>query len=63
MSVPSIRSVVETAIQRASTATGVDFGFLLGAAKRESGYNPNARAATSSAAGLFSSPTRPGSAP
>lgn len=53
MSVPSIRSVVETAIQRASAATGVDFGFLLGTAKRESGYNPNAKAGTSSAAGLF----------
>src|SRR5256885_7196810 len=43
MSVQSIRGVVEAAIQRASQATGVDFGFLLGAAKRESGYNPGAR--------------------
>ena len=53
MSVQSIRGVVEAAIQRASSATGVDFGYLMGAAKRESGYNPNARAKTSSAAGLF----------
>ncbi len=53
MSVQSIRGVVETAIQRASQATGVDFGFLLGAARRESGYNPGAKAHTSSAAGLF----------
>ena len=53
MTVESIRGVVEAAIQRASDATGVDFSFLLGAAKRESGYNPNARAHTSSAAGLF----------
>jgi hypothetical protein len=53
MPVESIRGVVEAAIQRASNATGVDFGFLLGAAKRESGYNPGARASTSSAAGLF----------
>ncbi len=53
MDVQSIRGAVETAIQRASEATGVDFGFLLGTAKRESGYNPNARAHTSSAAGLF----------
>ncbi len=53
MSVHSIRGVVEAAIQRASEATGVDFTFLLGAAKRESGYNPAARAPTSSAAGLF----------
>ena len=53
MTVRAIGGVVEAAIQRASAATGVDFGFLLGAARRESGYNPNARAHTSSAAGLF----------
>jgi len=53
MSVQSIRGVVEAAIQRASSATGVDFGFLMHAAKRESGYNPSAKARTSSAAGLF----------
>lgn len=53
MPVESIRGVVEAAIQRASNATGVDFGFLLGTAHRESGYNPTARAPTSSAAGLF----------
>ena len=53
MTVQAIRDVVEAAIQRASQATGVDFGFLLGAARRESGYNPAARASTSSAAGLF----------
>jgi len=53
MSIQSIRGVVEAAIQRASSATGVDFGYLMGAAKRESGYNPNAKAKTSSAAGLF----------
>ncbi|HTX50455.1 MAG TPA: transglycosylase SLT domain-containing protein [Caulobacteraceae bacterium] len=53
MSVEQIRGVVEAAIQRASSATGVDFGFLMGAARRESGYNPNARARTSSATGLF----------
>jgi soluble lytic murein transglycosylase-like protein len=53
MTVQSIRGVVEAAIQRASQATGVDFGFLLGAARRESGYDPNAKARTSSATGLF----------
>jgi hypothetical protein len=53
MSVEQIRGVVEAAIQRASSATGVDFGFLMGAARRESGYNPNAKARTSSATGLF----------
>jgi hypothetical protein len=51
--VTSLRSVVESAIQRASSATGVDFSFLMGTAKRESGYNPNAKAGTSSASGLF----------
>ena len=53
MAVEGIRGVVEAAIQRASSATGVDFGFLMGAARRESGYNPSAKAKTSSAAGLF----------
>ncbi len=51
--VTSLRSVVESAIQRASSATGVDFTFLMGTAKRESGYNPAAKARTSSASGLF----------
>lgn len=53
MTVSSIRGVVETAIRRASEATGADFGFLLGTARRESGGNPQAKANTSSAAGLF----------
>ena len=53
MPIQSIRGVVETAIQRASSATGVDFGFLLGTAKRESGFDPRAKAQSSSAAGLF----------
>lgn len=44
---------VEQAIRRASDATGVDFDFLLKTARRESGLNPQARAPTSSAAGLF----------
>lgn len=53
MAVESIRGVVEAAIQRASNATGVDFSFLMKTAHRESGYNPKAKAPTSSAAGLF----------
>ena len=53
MAVQGIRGVVEAAIQRASQATGVDFSFLMRTANRESGYNPAAKAATSSAAGLF----------
>jgi hypothetical protein len=53
MSVQGIRGVVEAAIQRASSATGVDFSFLMKTAGRESGMNPAAKAGTSSAAGLF----------
>ena len=53
MAVQGIRGVVEAAIQRASQATGVDFSFLMRTASRESGYNPSAKAPTSSAAGLF----------
>ena len=44
---------IETAIRRAASATGIDFGFLLHTAKRESGFNALAHASTSSAAGLF----------
>ncbi|MGZ3298241.1 MAG: transglycosylase SLT domain-containing protein [Asticcacaulis sp.] len=40
-------------LQRAAEATGVDFGYLMKAAQRESSLNPNAHARTSSAAGLF----------
>lgn len=53
MAIQGIRGVVEAAIQRASSATGVDFSFLMRTAQRESGYNPRAKAASSSAAGLF----------
>jgi hypothetical protein len=44
---------VEGAIARAAAQTGVNFGFLLQTARRESGLNPKAHASTSSAAGLF----------
>jgi hypothetical protein len=53
MPVDSIKSVVQAAIQRASAATGVDFGFLMGTARRESGLDPSAKAKSSSASGLF----------
>ena len=53
MSVQSISGVVEAAIRRAASATGVDFGFLMRTASRESGFNPGIHARTSSAAGLF----------
>lgn len=46
-------SGVETAIRRASNATGVDFEFLMKTARRESALNPRAKASTSSASGLF----------
>lgn len=51
--VNGIRGLVHAAIDRAAKATGVDFGFLMKTANRESGFNPTAKAATSSAAGLF----------
>lgn len=44
---------VEAVIRRAADRTGVDFGFLLKTARRESSLNPQAKARTSSAAGLF----------
>ena len=44
---------VEAAIRRASSATGVDYDFLMKTARRESAMNPSAQARTSSAAGLF----------
>lgn len=44
---------VRDAIARAAEATGVDFDYLLAQAKIESSLNPAARAATSSAAGLY----------
>ena len=44
---------IGAAIQQASLRTGVDFGYLVGQARIESGFNPDARAKTSSATGLF----------
>jgi hypothetical protein len=44
---------VRAAIRRAADATGVDFSLLVETARRESALNPVARAATSSATGLF----------
>lgn len=44
---------VRAAIARASRATGVDFSLLVETARRESAFNPCARAGTSSATGLF----------
>lgn len=44
---------VQSAIALASARTGVDFNYLLGQAKLESGLRPDARAGTSSASGLY----------
>ncbi|WP_231739363.1 lytic transglycosylase domain-containing protein [Novosphingobium sp. FSW06-99] len=44
---------VQTAIARAAAATGVDFTYLLAQARLESGLDPQARARTSSARGLY----------
>ncbi|KQT35125.1 flagellar biosynthesis protein FlgJ [Sphingomonas sp. Leaf412] len=44
---------VTSAIQTAAQRTGIDFDYLLGQAKLESGLNAQARAGTSSATGLY----------
>ena len=46
-------SSVRTAIASAAATTGVDFTYLLQQARVESGFDPNARARTSSATGLY----------
>ena len=46
-------SEVKAAIGRAAARTGVDFNYLVAQARIESGLDPDARARTSSAAGLF----------
>lgn len=51
--ITSATSSVTAAIQRAAQATGVDFDYLLGQAKVESGLRANAHARTSSASGLY----------
>lgn len=50
---PAGTSAARAAIARAAQATGVDFDYLLAQAKLESGLDPNARARTSSASGLY----------
>lgn len=44
---------VQNAIASASASTGVNFGYLYHQARIESGFNPNAKATTSSASGLY----------
>ena len=50
---PINTSRVQSAIAQASSTTGVDFDYLMGQAKLESGFNANARSGTSSASGLY----------
>lgn len=50
---PTGQDAVRAAIRRAADATGVNFSMLVETARRESALNPNARAGTSSATGLF----------
>lgn len=51
--ITSTTSSVTAAIRQAAATTGVDFDYLLGQAKVESGLRPNAHARTSSASGLY----------
>jgi hypothetical protein len=44
---------VMDAVQNASARTGIDFDYLVDVARVESGYNPSAKAPTSSARGLY----------
>lgn len=48
-----IAAPVRDAVQMASARTGIDFDYLVDVARVESGYNPTAKAATSSARGLY----------
>ncbi len=48
-----IAAPVVDAVQMASARTGIDFDYLVDVARVESGYNPTAKAATSSARGLY----------
>ena len=44
---------ITRAIAQSAKRTGVDFDYLMGQARIESGMNPNAKASTSSATGLY----------
>ncbi len=49
----SQRAEVMSALRSAASSTGVNFDYLVKTAQRESNFNPNAKAGTSSATGLF----------
>ena len=48
-----VAAPVLSAVQNASARSGIDFNYLFDVARVESAYNPTAKAATSSARGLF----------
>jgi len=50
---PAVDPTIVGDIKRASTAAHVDFGYLMAQAAQESGFQPTAKATTSSATGLF----------
>jgi|HubBroStandDraft_1064217.scaffolds.fasta_scaffold00296_9 hypothetical protein len=50
---PAVDPAIIGDIKRASRATNIDFGYLMAQAAQESGFKPAAKAATSSATGLF----------
>lgn len=53
ISAPQPATPVAQAVQNASARTGIDFGYLMDVARVESNFDPDAKAATSSARGLF----------
>ena len=53
VSAPAKTDGVLSALRRAASETGADFSYLLNTAMRESSLNPAAKAASSSATGLF----------
>lgn len=53
LSPPGTRPDVMAALRSASSATGVDFSYLVRTVQRESNFDPAAKASTSSATGLF----------
>jgi hypothetical protein len=53
ISAQGTRGVVHQAIYNAASATGVDFNYLFNQARVESSLNPDAKARTSSATGLY----------
>ena len=53
LSTSAARAATAGALKKAAASTGVDFDYLYRVAMRESSLNPDAKAKTSSAAGLF----------